>query len=135
MTTESDKRKIVEFILGTGWQPVDWSDPIAVDMVLDILSHFDNDPQLAILYWKAAKQKADQAVTNHYISTVRRMGLPTDQKISKQTVLDHFKGDQNAVTDFFMQMQKEGKTIHSQILQDHFLEIDTSLLTQQTTLQ
>ncbi|MEL7123521.1 MAG: hypothetical protein AAFO07_29030 [Bacteroidota bacterium] len=135
MITQQDKWKIREFLKGTNWSTPDWSNEEKLKELCDILKAFNDDPQLAIQYWKEADQKSSDALRHYYLNAAQEMGFSIDKPISKKVVLNHFQGDQEAVNQFFTRLKTEAENISKQIFKANFTDVVMQILTKRHTVQ
>lgn len=126
--TESDKRKVQEFVSATNWSVPNWNNETEVRSLLDILTAFNNDPKTAIEYWKNADQKAMTAMRQNYLDRLSELGFSTDKKISNDALLAHFGGDQITVDEFKMELRVEGQRISKQVFYDNFTVVVAQIL-------
>lgn len=135
MITENDKRKIQEFITATSWTVPDWTDENEVTTLLDILKAFNNDPQTAIQYWKAADQKSSEAMRQNYANRLGEIGLTMEKKISNDVLLAYFDNSQQAVNDFKNNLRVEGQRISKQVFYDNFTVVVAQILGKKHSVQ
>ncbi|MEN0050951.1 MAG: hypothetical protein AAF806_28055 [Bacteroidota bacterium] len=134
MITESDKWKIREFVEGTSWSNLDWEDQASINDILEILKAFNDDPQLAIQYWKQADQKSDKAIRQYYLDTIKQMNITAELPIPKQAILDYFQGNQEDVNSFFERLQIHAQAISKEVFKTHFTDVVMEILGKQNAI-
>lgn len=134
MITETDKRKIQEFLKGTNWATPDWEDECQLTELLDVLKAFNHDPQIAIDYWNVADRKAQKAVNDVYRKAAQDLGFSLNKKISKEELLRYFGGDQEAVNRFFDEINAKGSQASRQVFHDNFTAVVKHMLNQKNTI-
>lgn len=135
MITETEKRKIEEFAQAVHWTPIDWSSHTEVKDLLAIIRTFNSDPELAILYWKRAHLKSEEAVKKFRKETSAEIGIDINSSNFENTLLHHFKNDRNAVDNFRKLLEADEETLAQEVFKANFSDVVMQYYCQHNTVQ